>query len=327
VGLFNAPGARDHNGDDTDEVAIARSDAGAVIEAIDALGGAEQRVLSATPSDAIPYLILPRGKRIESLKRYVDEWRGVPERRDGTAILTTLTSFIAHVNRFKDDESVVFVDDVVDGQVSLVGVLDYHPKGAGGARWLGHRATYTFPFSTEWRAWTEAAAKPLTQVEFAELLEDRVADVLPPQSAGESLKTFAQNLGIQLASPARLLELSKGLSVRVEQRVSQAVNLSTGEVQLNFEEQHADKDGGQAVRVPGGFAVAIPVFKNGPLYQVPVRLRYRVTGGRVVWLVSLGNADRVVEDAIGEAVAEVEKATALPVLYGRPEAASKRAGA
>ena len=69
-----------------------------------------------------------------------------------------------------------------------------------------------------------------------------------------------------------------------------------------------------------GFAVLIPVVKNGPAYQDPVRLRYRVVGGRVLWKFSLYRTDLIFEEMIREAVAKVEKETALPVYRGKPEA-------
>lgn len=102
---------------------------------------------------------------------------------------------------------------------------------------------------------------------------------------------------------ARLLELSRGLSVRVDSKVTQHINPSTGEAQLAYEETHGAKDGG-VLKVPDGFVIAIPVFRGGPLYPMVCRLRYRVqrSEGRVTWAIALHRADKVFEHAFSEVV-------------------------
>lgn len=297
-------------------------DAQALIDAMTKLSECEY-VMTGGEADAVPVAIaVPQGKKLVSLKQYRDALLTAPERRLGTATFTALDSFIAHVNRFKDQHTVVFLNDANVQAPRFISVLDYHAPGEKGARFGTHRGVYAFPLSDEWKAWTHRAkADPLGQQAFAEFLEERIVDILPPGSAGESLKEQAAALGIQFASPQRLLEVSRGLSLRVEQKVTQAVNLSTGEAQINFEETHAGADGGGAVRVPAGFALAIPVFRNGPAYQVPVRLRYRVSAGRVTWSIALSRVDQIFEHALGEAAERVATETELPVLRGQPERA------
>ncbi len=50
--------------------------------------------------ESVPVLLRPTtsGVVAESIKRFVDEWRQEPERRNGTARVTTLQSFCDHVN-------------------------------------------------------------------------------------------------------------------------------------------------------------------------------------------------------------------------------------
>lgn len=93
---------------------------------------------------------------------------------------------------------------------------------------------------------------------------------------------------------------------------------STGEARIHFEETHAGEDGGE-LRVPGGFALGIPVFRGGDLYQVPVRLRYRVSKGAILWSIALHRTDRVFDHAFEQACRLVEEATGLPIYQGRPE--------
>lgn len=265
-------------------------------------------------------LVLPSGKKVESVKKYLDEYREYPERKTGTSKHTQIESFIAAVNRFRDASSAVYLDDFDRGAPKLLAVFDYHEPQAneGHARFGQHRAEYAFPVSDEWKAWTSIAGKPMSQTDFAAFLEDRILDVLSPELAKDSARKFADDLGITLATQARLIELSKGLAVRVDSQVANAVNLSTGETQFNFAETHGDKDGAP-LKVPGGFLVAIPIFRGGDRYPIPVRLRYRVQQARVVWTLSLSNVDKVFDLSINEAAAAVADKTELPVFRGKPE--------
>lgn len=273
-------------------------------------------------------VVVPKGKQVVDLKPYVDARRDRPERRAGTAQFTQLASFVQHAQRFADGHSAIFAIDN-PAAPKLMSVLDYHEGNhvdedagpvEGKARFGQHRGVYNFPVSDEWKAWTSAPAQ-MAQDTFAAFLEERIADVLAPEAVGDKAKEFAGELGITLASPARLMELSRGLSVRVDSRVTNAANLSTGEVQLSYEESHTARDGGP-LKVPGGFVIAIPVFRGGALYQIPVRLLYRVhrSEGRVAWSVRLHRADRSFADAFKEAAEYAREATGLPLFYGTPEA-------
>lgn len=265
---------------------------------------------------------IPAGKKIEDIQAILDRRLAQPRARTGRSEHTTLESFVAHAKRFGAVEtSAIFADDSPSSP-GLTTVYDYHDVGASGQPRHGrHRSHYGFPLSEEWRAWEAVDDKAMTQAQFAEFLETRVVDVLEPSAAGDSTRRLVETLGIALAGPSTLLALSRGLSVRVDAKVVQAVNLSTGETQISYEETHQSKEGG-ALKVPGGFAIAIPVFRGGARYQVAVRLRYRVTGAQVSWRVALHRAEASFAHAFGEACATAKSETGLPLFSGTPESAT-----
>jgi uncharacterized protein YfdQ (DUF2303 family) len=264
-------------------------------------------------------MILPEGLAIHSLRPFINEWLERPERREGTARLDTLDSFIAHTIRFRSADSVVYADASNPLEPKLTSVLDYHPAGATSApAWCKHRGVYAFPLSDEWKMWARVNAFD-NQAAFAAFLEDRLVDVVDPESVkSERVAQFAEGLGITLATPSQLLTLSRGLEVTVGQKVVNNVNLSSGERTLQFSEEHVDK-AGQKLKVPGGFVVAIPVFEGDAIYPVPVRLRYTVSGGAVRWTLQPQRADLVFRDAFNRACALVAEKTSLPVLRGAAE--------
>ena len=265
----------------------------------------------------IKHLVVGKNRQILDLRRLFDEGRTAPVRRRGTARHQTLKSFIDHVQRFKDAGSAVFAE--IGEAPKLVGVLDYHPAGAESAPRFGqHRSEYAFPLSEQWKAWIERNGKAMDQAQFAEFIENRILDVAAPEGMGETSTAIARKLGQSFASPQKLLELSRGLQVREGSVVQNAKNLSTGEVQIQFATTHTDERG-EPLKVPGLFLLAIPVFEAGEHYEIAVRLRYRLSQGRITWFFEMHSADVVLRDAVEGACAAVEKETSLPVFRGTPE--------
>lgn len=128
-------------------------------------------------------------------------------------------------------------------------------------------------------------------------------------------------LGISLGTPQGLLEVSRGLSIKVKAGITNAQRLSSGETQVSFSEEHdaASKDGTKSVAVPGGFAIGIPVFRGGAPYRLLVRLRYRLEGATIRWSFVIGRAEKTWQTAVQEACAAAKDGTELPLFYGSPE--------
>lgn len=281
------------------------------------------RVLTFTTPDGANGLALltPEGLEISSLKEYADEYRGFPIRRKGTATLAELSSFIAYIERFKDSDSVVFAAPN-ETQPKLVAVLDHHQIGAEGHPRFGeHRAEYCPPLSNEWAAWKSHEVSPMDQGAFAAFLEDRIGDVmLPPLNLDNepTLRDFIALVGGRFAAPANLLELSRGLAVSVEEKVKNAVVLGTGEINVQWEQVHRD-GGGQPLTVPNLFLLGIPVFRAGPVYRIPVRLRYRISSGKLLWSYQMYRADKSFDHAFTEMCVMVKETAGVPVFIGTAE--------
>lgn len=306
----------------------------AVIDAVERLAPIE--TISPDP-EGPPAFVLSRmtDGRVEvtALKPYWDALRDRPERIVGKASHTRLASFIAHLNRFKSIHSAVFAHDD-PASPYLLGVIDYHegnylsiPAGeteatrvAGLPRFGKHRSVYTFPLSDEWKAWHAIAAKGFfDQSDLAAFLEEHLADVLDPNAAtGESIVEFCQTHGAELAGPARLASLARGLTLHVDHQVSNVSDPDTGEATLHYAEAHRASDGGP-LKVPRAFAIAIQVTRAGAFYQIPVRLRYRVRRGAIAWSIDLHRTERIFAHAFDEACVQVQTETDLPVFFGSPE--------
>src|SRR3546814_747731 len=114
-------------------------------------------VVKDVTGEEIPVLVTGQQQNVKLFSpEDFDPFREQPLRRSGTAVLTALESFVAHVNRFKDEDSIIFASDD-RAAPSLTAVIDYHRQGhQGDPRFGQHRGHFAFPLSDEWKAWTKS---------------------------------------------------------------------------------------------------------------------------------------------------------------------------
>lgn len=285
--------------------------------------GADVRLL-----DRPRVVLVPKGYEIKDAEDFLAPYRAAPLRRKGTSALADMDSFIAHANRFKDEASALFADKT---GTQLLSVLDYHqagPAAQGGQRFGIHRGIHKMILSDEWKAWDQAGKDAMLQPVFAELIEERIPDLIappaPPADGSEppegdrKLLDYLAQIQATPATPAQMMTISRGLRVREKSAVVNAQNLASGEVELSYKSEHTDESG-RPLKVPGCFVIAIPVFDAGPLYRLVVRLRYRVNQGAITWRVQVQRQDDALRHAFAEAALRAQQETGLPLFYGTPE--------
>lgn len=278
----------------------------------------------AHPLDAtttVPAVLGKDGLRVVPKSAFA-EYLSHPERRTGTAAMTRLESFIAHVLRFKNGDSVVFAKDDRTAP-GLTAVLDYHDAGADGTPRFGkHRTTFPFPLSDEWKVWNKRDGDKMGMVDFAEFLEERINDVDYLESVddlNEDIRRFIGATGLdKIASPSRLVELSRNLQIHETSNIKAVHNPSSGEGVIRFESEHTDA-AGAPVDVPGLFIICIPVFAHDGYYRIAARLRYRKGPEGISFWFDLWRPDLVFDDAFDKACERVKSETGLPLLVGAPE--------
>ncbi len=303
-----------------------RTEAEAVAEITRAHGEAktlELAVRSGGEDIKATILLLPtaQGVTVKGVKDLVDQYRENPERKTGLARLETLESFIGHVKRFKNANSALFCTAADRDKPSIQAVLDYHEAGEGKPKWLKHRSLYSFPVSDEWLAWKAINNDWMSMGDFQLFLETRLIDIVNPESALAPVKQLVENLCLAFAAPNAVLNLSKGLKAKINRTVSEATNLSSGEGELFFEEDHRDSSGNK-LKIPNAFLISIPVFRAGEQWQIAVLLRYRFVSGAVRFQCAVHQFDAVYDAALKEAAQKASTETELQLFYGAPEASS-----
>ncbi|OBQ72372.1 DUF2303 family protein [Mesorhizobium loti] len=271
--------------------------------------------LSAGLPAGVPVAFDRKSQTFKSVKALVDEFRLTPDRRKGTATVETLSSFIALVDRHKDQDSVLF-GKTVWPDPKLTAVLDYDKEGVP-ARNRSHRIVYAFPLTEEFKAWVAANAKPMEQDIFAAFLEEHAAELSAP-TVGE-VSEYERLFNEKMATPSEVVALSRHLEVFVAARAKQGIRLQTGERVVEFSEEHQNAKG-EAIVVPGVFMVSVPAFIDGDAVRIPARLRYRVAGGKVLWFYQLYRWEFYLREQVGHDLKQASNETGLPAFEGAPEA-------
>jgi hypothetical protein len=262
-----------------------------------------------------------------------------PARRKGTAHLADLHSLIGWANRFKGESSVLFAKPDMAAP-TLTCIADYHSQGASDqtdtsgdptARHCHHKGVYNFPLSDEWKAWLAVSGVPLDKDDLGEFIEANAKDIMDPTPAimegTESDKNekwenrliqTAQRIDGRFGQLWQLLAMSKQFSIYETSDLKVSTNRDTGEQEVQFLNEHKTADG-QKLNIPNLIIITIPVFMGGAPYRMPVRFRYRKSGGSVKFIMSIYNPEKAFDASFKEAVAEATEATELPTFLGTPE--------
>jgi uncharacterized protein YfdQ (DUF2303 family) len=173
----------------------------------------------------------------------------------------------------------------------LKAVLDYHgdSETPGRAQWI---ATYPFPFSVEYRQWTELAnGQPRQQRQVVEKLEDLGANIRVP-TQGE------------------LLDLLRDLRGSVNAEMHTTWN-EDGTTALSWDRKEAVRasKGGSAT-IPPTFSIEIPILKGEPTdWKLDVRVRVTLDdSAHLVFRLSIPNLENTVEKVFDERVSAAREA-------------------
>lgn len=282
-----------------------------------------------SPDDGTPAPFAVSNSGIHALSpSSFDMWRTRPLRREGVAVMTSLDSFIDHVNRFSDPDSALFADDNRQSP-SISAVLDYHEReniqderqAEPLTRFGKHRTMFAFPLSDEWASWLASNGKTMSMAAFARFLEDRIGDILDGSRddfPASIAKLIDATPSAKVAGPSALYNLATNLKVHESSVVEQATNLASGEGELKFRSEHTDASGNKLI-VPSLFMIGIPVFRHGEPFKIAARLRYRKTGEGILFWFDLHRADLVFDTAFKEGCKAASVDTKLPLYFGAPE--------
>lgn len=281
------------------------------VEAIDKLlatGRAQHEIIH--PPEGDSYVITPAGTLLDVSKQY---W---PKYIRQAVTLSNAQSFAQYVNDYKGaigiSESVIFAS-VTDQNAVFTAILDYHASAVGEATpepsRCAHRATFQTKETEEWKVWKAANRKMFTQVEFATWLEDNANLLVSPEGSG---------------APAGndLLELVRSLHGHQNARFNTNLRLNNGAYSVAYEEDVEVK--GMIASRPGSLDLppiimgGFSLFEGAAAYQVPARLKTRISERRLVLFFETIALHKIVRESIDAIVAQVAEQTKIVPLIGTP---------
>jgi uncharacterized protein YfdQ (DUF2303 family) len=273
--------------------------------------------------DHIPFVLIPNNMKVEALKPILDAWLPKPERRKGTAIAHNAESFVLLTERFKTNDSVIYCKGHIDGntiEAQLLSILNYNPISPDNlsADWGDHCVRYDFPVSKDLKRWINVDGQNFDQAEFAAFLEDNARDLVIGDIEQFDPDFFGSLKPPAFASPSDIIQLSRGIEIRAKERVHNAFRHQDGTMNMVFTTEHEGSDG-QPLSIPEWFMLGVQVFEDGEWYQIPVRLRYRVSQGRVQWFFQIYRLKSIFDQAFDKVCKDAAEKLSLPLFKGIPE--------
>lgn len=229
------------------------------------------------------------GLSVVDMEQYLDR----PVRKRASNVAIDQTSFCEYVARHATPGSTELFASL--GKTVIVAIIDYHEAGGSGkAGWKEHTATLDLTLTKEWEKWTKGEGKHMSQVEFAEFLEDLAHTVVIPDAAS-------------------IIDIALNLQANVDVRFDSKINRFTGGSQLYYTEDVNNGSKGQ-IKVPESMKVTVPPFRFSKPVDILVRLRVRIREGKAVFFYQLDRIDRILEEAFIDVAKDVAATTGISPL-------------
>lgn len=275
---------------------ISADDAPEALSIAEKLAASVAGALAPRTIDGATVITLPDGYHLTDLTATIEAAQPHRRRAQGHVSLGDVHSLLAYcADQVAQERGYIYADP--DARTITAVFNDQRSTLAPG--WRDHRATFAAMYTPEFKKWLDKNTVNMGQTEFAEFIEDNLADIQGDQ---------AQNL----LTVATTIQATNGINF------SSARRLQDGQTQLTYNEvinATAGADG--TLKIPQTFALGLRIFKNGEGYKLTARLKYRIHSGSVKFWYELERPERAVEDAFTGYVNTVREKSGYTVLIGK----------
>lgn len=253
-----------------------------------------------TSADNVTPLLIERLREDERIDvQSLEEFLAAPLRPRGSAIVHDPRDFAGYVNRLGDEEHTTIWAHLEGSRI--VAVLDDHADQEA-AGWRSHTITLSMQDDPDWQAWMKLDGKLVTQADFADFLEGQLHTIVDPPAAD-------------------MLEVASTFQAKRKVSFRQATRITSGDVQLAYDEETEAKTGKGTIDVPRQFRIRLSPWTTADPVELTARLRYRITDGTLGIGYALLRPDRAKRDVFDAVVGTVRAGTELfPLYLGTPPA-------
>jgi uncharacterized protein YfdQ (DUF2303 family) len=261
---------------------------------IDAARAGQAPVVLKT-ADHFEVVSAPKDVQISTLN--LEKYNATPFRKTGT-----ITVFdAASLNQLLTDNAgaghiTIYVNPDAN-KPAIVAILN--GSGPDGPGWGDFRVSIGFRETPQWAKWKAIDGKLLPQVDFAEFVDENLADIVAPTGA-------------------MVMEIVTDHQAKRTVSFKSGVRLASGLIQLTNIQSDDAKVGAGNTEVPESFTLALaPIYGVKP-FNIGARFRYRINDGKLL----LGLKLQRIEDVMATVVREIEGDIVLPEgaakVYGVP---------
>lgn len=233
-------------------------------------------------------------RETDSFEKYMP----MPYRSRGRTSVNDVASFVTLVSRVADPDNTVIFANENDNVITAIANYD---EG-----WGDHRLILNLTLSPEWLHWRKSNGALVTQVAFAEHIEDGLSAIVSPPAAD-------------------LMELAQTFQAKRELQFESGQRLSSGDVKFRYHEETKAGAGQKGdLEVPEKFELRLPVYRGGDAFPITARLRYRISQNGLGLGYKLDRPEELLDAAFSEVTAKVrEELGSFVVLSGpAPDAVS-----
>ena len=203
-----------------------------------------------------------------------------PRRKNGVVAVFDPASLNTIMAQNTGGNITVYVDRQI-AKPAIVAVLNGH--GGAGPGWGDHRAAIAFRPTPQWLKWSGIDGKLLSQSDFANFIEDNLADIRSPAGADA-------------------LEISQQLEVVRTTNFRSVTRPRSGLIQFKNEQTDDVKAIGE-VTVPDMFTLFLaPMFGTSGM-EIAARFRYRIVDGALKLGVKLQRVEEIMAAILEDFVA------------------------
>jgi uncharacterized protein YfdQ (DUF2303 family) len=243
---------------------------------------------------ASTHVMVPEEYTLQNIDEAIEKAQSNPNRKKGTKVLLDIDSMVVYAEQQDAQHNGYILCDPDAPSITAVFNDDLSIPG-----WRDHKAVFKPEKTPEFARWMAKNGQQMGQTEFAEFIEDNLADV-PGQE------------GVDLLNMATTIAASSAINF------SSAKRLQDGQTQLVYNEVIDAKAGADgSMKIPQKFSIGVRIFKNGEGYKLTARLKYRLHSGNVKFWYELERPERAIEDAFAAYIAVLREKTTYTVLLGR----------